>query len=160
MTEYPAESIDNLLNSGLCSMAILAKYSSYSIGSKDKKPSDEEVNDLFKSIDKVLHNIKDNRGKPLTGDSKACQDPEGLYKDICPCLKKIESAKTRFEKIEAIERAISTQHSTGYILDYGCPANGLKKERSDYLYFERILAKNLLDILFDAYGVTQEDYEH
>jgi hypothetical protein len=139
--------VKTLLKHGLCVIPILAKYTAYSNLSKEVKPPDKMVDDLFDSISTVLRNIKDPEGKPLQGDSQYCEDSskEAVYKDVCPVLKKIDQAKTRFDKVEAIEAAIGAQHDTGNILEYGCGLGA--PEYFDYLEYERILVKEILDFL-------------
>lgn len=146
-----------LFGAGLCTLPLLTEYAEYAINSTKQRPSDETINNLFDKIDKVVHNtFKDEEGKPLTGSSKFCQGEWATltgYRDICPCLKVVEKAKTRMDKVEAIEQVISAQHTEGEgpVLQYGCTSHILPRDvRMAFGSYEQRLSTLLLDFFFEG----------
>jgi len=157
---YPNWDIKPLIDNGLCAIPILAKYASYSLMSKNKKPSDEIVDELFDSIVKIFNGERFKDYKP---DGEMCKGIKSKKREedvflpdvVCPIKRDISIAqetKDRLDKVVAIEAAISAQHDSGHIFELAC---SLEKKINtqgarNYDRFVSSLSTNLLDLLFEV----------
>ena len=155
--KYRDKSIDDrhwaeALKSGFCTLPLINEYTTYALASVKGKPTNEMVDSLFDKMDTVLHKMTDEDGKPLTGDSAECQGNLMVYREVCPLLKTVEKAKTRLDKVLAIEEVIQAIHEEGVgrVLQYICDMKGLPPEAATaYSEIEGELVNNLLNLLFE-----------
>ncbi len=131
---YPMGRIPDRIDDCSCILPLLAKYAVYARATGKGPVPDEVVDDLFQASKdistKIPRNIFENLGKPNL-------------------LQQMRDAKSRLDKVIAVETLINLQHESGSVLQFACDFEGVPRGRRlpDNILYQQVLADVVLKIL-------------
>lgn len=132
--QYPMGRIPPRIDDCTCILPLVAKYAWYAKESVKGKVEDEVVEDLFQAAKDLTGRIDprifDNVGKP----------------DL---PKQFWDAKSRIDKVVAVETLINLQHESGSVLQFACDFEGVPRGQRlpDNILYQEAISQVLLDLL-------------
>lgn len=133
-SKYPFGRIPPRLDDCGCILPVIAKYAVYAEASAQNKVSDRIIDDLYDSVKelalKIHPQIFINLDKP-------------------ELVQQIINAKTRLDKVIAIESVISLQHESGSVLQFACDYDGIRRGQRlpDNILYQQTISDVVLHLL-------------